>query len=237
MTLVEIRKQFVKISGRYDLVIDTTDWADGGADFYLQAGQNYLDRLLNTPKSESSYYEALSAGDWYLTFQKCRSIREVWINNSEGRSKLDKKSMTWLYKEFAGLISATDNGTPLYYCPAKLRTQNDTDRESLGIFFNYVADDSDHLRGVLIFGPPDESIVVEVKGLFYSTELTADATESYWTLNWPETLVKAAMQQIAIFQRDHQDALGWKSAISEDLMGIDKDTVDEGISGVNQIVG
>lgn len=237
MNLVEVREQFVKISGRYDLVVDTTDWADNGADFYLQAGQNYLDRLLNTPKSESSYFKKLTAGQWYLTFQKCRAIHEVWINNSEGRSQLTKKTMAWLYEEFSGLVGATDNGTPLYYCPAKLQAQDDTDREDLGVFFNYTMDDSDHLRGILIFGPPDESIVVEVKGLFYSTELVADTTESYWTLNWPETLVKAAMQQIAIFQRDHQDAVGWKSAISEDLMGIDKDTVDEGMSGVNQIVG
>jgi len=237
MMLLELREQFVKISGRYDLVVDRVDWADNGADFYIQAGQNFLDRLRDTPKSESSIFAGLAAGEWYTTFARCRSINEVWINNTEGRSQLEKKPMAWLYQEFSGLVSTTDRGTPLYYCPAKLRSTDDTDRTSLGTFFNYTEDNSDSLRGILIMGTPDEAIVAEIKGLFYSSALTVDASESYWTLNWPETLVKATMMQLAIFQRDHRDAGEWKKAIYADLEGLDKDVVDESVSEINQIIG
>lgn len=237
MNLLELRTQFVKISGRYDLVIDTTDYADNGADFYIQAGQNFLDRLRDTPKSSNSIFTKLAAGEWYVTFSKCRSIRDVWVNNSEGRSELEKKTMSWLYEEYSGLVSATDQGTPLYYCPAKLRSTDNVDQDDLGVFFNYTEDGSNELRGIIILGASDEDIVVELQGLFYSDELSRDSSTSYWTSNWPETLVKASMHQLATFQRDHTDATNWLKAIHADLEGIDKDGVDEMISDITQIKG
>lgn len=237
MNLLELRTQFVKISGRYDLVVDTTDYADNGADFYIQAGQNFLDRLRDNPKSYNSVFVTLASGEWYLTFSKCRSIREVWINNSESRIELEKKHMSWLYEEYASTVANTDTNTPLYYCPAKLRSTNNIDQDDLGVFFNYTEDGSNELRGILIFAPPDESIVVEIQGLFYSDDLDRDLATSYWTDNWPETLVKAAMHQVATFQRDHGDAANWLKAMHYDLEGIDKDGVDEMISDITQIKG
>lgn len=237
MNLLETRIQFVKISGRYDLVVDTTDYANNGADFYIQAGQNFLDRLRDTPKSSNSIFTKLDSGEWYVTFSKCRSIREVWINNTEGRSELEKKPMSWLYEEYSGLVSATDQGTPLYYCPAKLRSTDNIDQEDLGVFFNYTEDGGNELRGILIFGTPDENVVVEIQGLFYSDELSRDSSTSYWADNYPETLIKASMQQLATFQRDHTDATNWLRAIHGDLEGIDKDGVDEMISDITQIKG
>lgn len=237
MNLLALRTQFVKISGRYDLVVDTTVWADNGADFYIQAGQNFLDRLRDTPKSYNSIFTKLETGEWYVTFSKCRSIREVWINNTEGRSQLEKKTMSWLYEEYSSTVASTDQGTPLYYCPARLRSTDNIDQDELGVFFNYTEDSSSELRGIIILGAPDEDIVVETQGLFYSDELDRDISTSYWTDNWPETLVKATMHQLATFQRDHTDAANWLKAIYSDLEGIDKDSVDEMISDINQIKG
>ena len=237
MTLVELRQQFVELSGRYDLVVDTTDWVDAGADFYIQAGQDYLDRLHYAPKAENTIFEELAAGGWYVTFSKCRAIKEVWINNTEGRSKLTKKDMSWLYQEYSGLISATDQGTPLYYCPARLRSTDKTDQDALGSFFNYVKDDSDALRGILIFCPPDEKIVVEIQGLFYSDTLVLDADKSYWSENWPAILIKAALYQVEVFNRNTEGIKDWKFAIEDEFLGIDKDTIEESNAEFNQIEG
>lgn len=237
MNLLELRTQFVKISGRYDLVVDQVDWADNGADFYIQSGQNFLDRLRDTPKAKTSIFRELSAGEWYVTFPKCRVIHDVWINNTEGRSQLEKKDMSWLYAEYSGTIATTDQGTPLYYCPANLRSTDSIDQDALGVFFNYIEDNSNELRGILIFGCSDENIVVETKGLFYSDELELDVDTSYWTDNYPETLIKAAMFQLAIFLRDHRDAKDWKVAITADLDGIDRDGVDELVSNITQVRG
>ena len=237
MTLVEVREQFVKLSGRYDLVVDTTDWADAGADFFIQAGQDYLDRLHFAPKAENTIFEELAAGEWYVTFSKCRAIQEVWINNTEGRSKLTKKDMSWLYQQYSALISETDTGTPLYYCPARLRSTDKTDQTSLGTFFNYVKDDSDALRGILIFCPADEAIVVEIQGLFYSDALSSDTDESYWSENWPAVLIKAALYQVEVFNRNTEGMKDWKFAIEDEFIGIDKDTIEESNAEFNQIEG
>lgn len=237
MTLVELREQFVKLSGLYDLVVDTTDWKDNGADFYIQAGQNLLDRLRDTPKSSNTVFKELAAGEWYLTFSGCRSIQEVWINNATGRSELTKKDLPWLYQGFSSLISETGTGTPLYYCPARLRSTDPGDQTNLGTFFNYVKTGSDDLRGILILGPPDEAIVVEVQGLFYSDALAADANESYWTINWPETLIKAALYQVEVFNRNSEGMKDWMTAINADVEGIDKDVIQEEITTINQIRG
>lgn len=238
MDLVTLREQFVKLSGRYDLVVDATDWADAGADFYIQAGQDYLDRYYHNPKAENTIFENLAAaGDWYMTFERCRAIKEVWINNGEGRSQLIKKDMSWLYQKFSGLISATNRGTPLYYCPAKLRSTENVDQDTLGNFFNYVEDDSDALRGILILAPPDEAIVVEIQGLFYSDALTSDTDESYWSENWPAILLKAALYQVEVFNRNLGGMKNWKAAIEDELMGLDKDNIEELNVGSNQIRG
>ena len=37
------RQKFVELSGHYDLVTDTTSWDDNGADFYIDAAEEYLD--------------------------------------------------------------------------------------------------------------------------------------------------------------------------------------------------
>lgn len=237
MTLLELREQFVKLSGRYDLVIDTIDWVDAGADFFIQAGQDYLDRQYFNSKAVNTIFDGLAVDEWYLTFSKCRAIKEVWINNTEGRSKLIKKDMSWLYQKYSALVSETDSGTPLYYCPAKLRSTDSTDRTSLGTFFNYVKDNSDALRGILIFPPPDEAIVVELQGLFYSNALLVDTSQSYWTDNWPAILIKAALYQVEVFNRNSEGVRDWKSAIEDEIIGLDKDTIEESVAEVNQIEG
>lgn len=237
MTLLELREQFVKMSGRYDLVVDDTDWADNGANFLIQAGQNFLDRLRDNPKSNNTIFKELASGSWYMTFSGCRAIKEVWINNAEGRSQLERKNLPWLYRNFSATVGSTDSGTPLYYCPARLRSTDPSDQMNLGTFFNYILSDSNDLRGILILGPPDESIVVEVQGSFYSDALALDADESYWTVNWPETLIKAALYQNDVFNKNSKGMSDWLSAIDMDLLGIDKDVVDETTSHITQIKG
>ena len=49
MNYKDVRDKFVEISGRYDLITATNE--DNGADFFLNAGQKYLDRFLDAGKA------------------------------------------------------------------------------------------------------------------------------------------------------------------------------------------
>ncbi len=44
MTLLQVRTNFITDSGRNDLVVDLTDYADRGANRFINAGQRCLAR-------------------------------------------------------------------------------------------------------------------------------------------------------------------------------------------------
>ncbi len=237
MDLVTLRQKAAELSGRYDLVVDTTDWADNGMDFFINNAVRFLDRMSDTPKSVSRIFEELAANAWYFEFTLCREIHSVWINNTEGRSQLTRKDYPDLLEDYSGLISETDSGTPLYYCPNSLRNQDDTDIDTLGVFFNRVLDDSQAYRGIIILPPPDESIVVEVKGLFYSAVLSNDSDENYWTLMHPDLLIMATLYEIEIFNRNSEGMRDWLGALNVKIDSIRKDLISEEVFDVNQMEG
>lgn len=237
MNLGEVREKFVKFSGRYDLV--NTDDSDNGADFFINAGQRFLDRRIDFRKGDGSYFEGLSADVWYLKLTGCRSLEKVFINTSEERWELVRKDLLWLYNKYSDLISGTDSGDPLHWAPARLRGLDITDKTSLGSFFSYVLAEAgnEDYQGLVILPPPDESVVVELMGKFYSPELSADSSESYWSVNFPETLINAALYRLEISYRNSDGARDWLAAIDIDLMDIDKDGVQEDTANVDQLEG
>lgn len=238
MDLVTLRQKFVELSGHYELVVDADDWADNGADFYINAGQEFLDRRSNVWKKTARNFYEIDAGDWYQTFSRCRIIEEVWINNTEGRSKLEKKELTWLHQEYSGLVSALTAGTPAYWCPTKLRTLEATDIDNLGAFFNYVVDDSDSLRGVIMMPPADEAVVMEIIGQFYSTELSDDEDESFWTINHPALLILASLYQLEVLgHRNTQGANDYLLQIDREIIGLDKDLAEEESYDIDEMEG
>ncbi len=79
MSLLSIRTQYVKISGRYDLVVDTSAYADNGADFFIQSGQRYIQALLLNTQSEARILRYLAPDTNRISFSDCQSVSNVWI--------------------------------------------------------------------------------------------------------------------------------------------------------------
>lgn len=239
MNLLEIRTQFIKISGRYDLVTSPTVFTDNGANYYLQAGQDMLERLIGIlPDSEGRIWDTLTVGKYYMSFQKrCRAIKEVWANSSTARYPLEKISWEKLKEEYSEPIADSDSGGPLYYCPAKLREVDATDKDATGTFFNYTLADSKDYRGILVLPPVDESYDIEVLGIFYQPKLSDDDDTNIWTLLHPDTLIKAAIYQVELFYKDKYKLKNLLDAISLDILEIGKDVVEEDISDVDQMEG
>lgn len=240
MDLLGIRQQFIKLSGRYDLATTNVDDfdTDNGADFFINSGLRFLDRLGYTPKTTARIFEEVSADSWYFTFQYCRSIKEVWVNNDEKRYKLEKYRMGDLHYYYSALRSETDTGEPLYYTPAFLRTMDATDIDAEGEFFNYVKTDDDGTYNGIIFLPPvDEAYVIEVWGDFYTAELSSNTDENYWTITNPDVLLKAALYQVEVFHRNREGAKDWLQAIEIDTSGIEKDTIEEDIAEYTEMEG
>ena len=235
LTLIQLRTKAAELSGRYDLVDVDASYSDNGMDFFIDSAQNFLDRLQETPKSTNTIFEEISAGTWYFDFQRCYKIEEVWVNNTEGRSQLKKKNYIELKNLYPSLISETDQGTPLYYTPAPIRSSDDTDIDNLGSFFNHTKSDDDTYQSIIILPPPDESVVIELKGLFYADTLVNDNDTNFWTNNYPDIFLMAIMYKLETFNRSTRSMDYWLNALIKELSQIDKNMVAEEIHEITQI--
>jgi len=242
MDLLAMRLKFRDLSGRYDLVND--DGSDNGADFFINEGRKFLDRLDETQKSWASYFVKASIGDYIIKFPYCRAVKEVWIATaSEGRWQLKKKSLQDLTAGYlTGLIASRTNGTPLYYAPGITRyvpTNTailDTGTD-LNDFIEVPSDNAYEYNCVLLNVPTDKEMLVDVRGLFYSAELVEDTDKNYWSDVHPMLLYMSAMRQMEIVQRNPSGVADWTNSIMIELQQLGKDLVDEMVSEVDVMEG
>jgi len=241
MDLVGIREQFVKESGRYDLVSSVTTWADDGADYYIQRGSRHLDRTVTTNFSKAKHYETAAVDEWYKLFQECRAIQEVWVANDEYRKKLELRDVTTFREYYNEPPSSIDSGTPTYYTPALLRTHPLTDTIYLEKFVDTTVSEASkydyEYNGVMWMPPTDEEVIVEIQGLWYCKNMTSNTDTNYWSVNHPEALVAAACLMLAMFQRNSEAIKDWTSAISLLTSPLEMDMVEEESHNVIAIKG
>jgi len=243
MNLKELRTQFVKRNGRYDLVVDSTDWVDNGADFYINAGQRYIDRLDTVHKSSGRTFVELAGGSYYATFPFCRAVQEVWVLDGDGQKKLEKVDYDKLRGYYADRQSQIGTGEPTYYFPAGIRLVPESDRltidelDSMIDWTHVIIDPSYNYNGVMLFPPADGAYTLEIAGLFYSPELSSDADTSFWGTVHPEILLMAANRQLEIDYRNTAGVKDWEMAIQQEILGLGKDLVEEHIAEVNQMGG
>ena len=243
MNLKELRTQFVKRNGRYDLVVDNVAWADNGADFYINAGQRYIDRLDTVKKSEGRAFKPMASGDYYVTFPFCRAVKEVWVLDADGQKQAKKVDYDKLRGYFASRQSQLSTGSPSYYYPAGIRLVPESDRltiDELGSMIDWthvIIDPSYNYNAVMMFPPADGAYTIEIVGLFYSPELSADVDKSFWSTVHPEILLMAANRQMEIDYRNTAGVKDWEAAIQSEILGLGKDLVEEHIADVSQMQG
>lgn len=238
MNLLQLRQQLRSDSGRFDLVNE--DGSNNGADFYINAGQRHLDRLDETQKSWGICYRFCEANFWSVQFPFCRAVKEVWAATVTAKWQLEKKNLQDLLAGyFTTLPSGIDSGNTLYYSPTVTRgiPENITaaDFEAFIGYVDVMSGNHYAYNSVLIAPPPDEKLLVEIKGLFYTAELSGDDDRSYWTEVHPEVLIMATMRHIEVTNRNTQGVNDWDNSIAAATVGIGKDLVEEEIAEVTQI--
>ena len=262
MTLVLARQHLIELSGRYDLVVDTINWANAGADFFIQAGQKWLDRNAVVYQAKAKYYKTLALGAWYDLIPDCRAIQEVWISNQSGSKwKLTKRDYgDILYEVTIASGQATDplipltiyqgnllvdpagimSGAPINYAPIVLRTVPDANGVATIDQFgavSYTSGNQYDADGIVFFPPVDTGHVLEVHGLFYQPKLVKDTDKNYWTEKEEFILVLAGCRAIEVSLRNQQGVADWESAIRSEVMGLELDLVDEESSETHSMRG
>jgi hypothetical protein len=246
MTLLEMRTKLVQLSGRYDLVINTDDYEDNGANFHINAGLRWLDRKMDHKPMVTRNFSVVAASALSATFEWCRSILQVWvIDPVEGtRTRLEKKDLTWLREEFPGPHSELEAGAPIYYVPfyTKMYPLNpgSTTWAKYSDFnseLDETALDTDVYDGVLFMPPALNEMTLEIIGHFYTKQMTLDTDSNYWSVRHPEILLMSALRSIEVFNRNTEGRKDWELAIAESLMDEDKDAADEDVAEVDEMEG
>ena len=305
MEYVNVRRKFVELSGRYDLV--NSDWTDNGADFFINAGQQLLDRMQNTGKSQAKNVQLITVGTIKVYISGLRSVLNVWIGNStDGLIELKKCDVKYLRSLYSMQLSSVDTGTPEWYAPVSFRPFIDTETTtSLSGFYDVddlilpTAGTPLHYTntGILIMPAPDTSMYVSTYGLYYSPTLSASfgttltsgtltvgttysitdwitddsftnvggtnvegtiftatgttpthwvhssilkpwvQTKSFWAESFPDTLIQASLLKLETFYRNSEGVKDWEAAVNRDMLGFDKDAVEEEISGISEMGG
>lgn len=247
MNLLEIRTQFVKISGRYDLV-DPSDFADAGADFYIQQGQRSLERRLNINPSVAKFYDDIAIGTYKVSVANCRAIQEVWIMNSESRTELEKidgYKLRGIHQKFVSNMYSTPlstmaTGRPTYYYLTNLRRSPETeagtlDSATLSSYLDITYPFDPANTGIIILPRCDAAYGIEIKGLFYSPVLTLDTSTNLWSTNYPTLLIWSALRELEIMFRGSKTVSSWEGLIEGELLGIEKDAIEQEIATINTL--
>jgi len=238
MNLLDFRKMFSNLSGRFDLVNE--DGSNSGVDVFIFEGQKFLDRLDETQKSWAVRLAPLALGELYVTFPYCRALKEVWAaSSSEGRWQLDKKDLQDLMDGYLMTLPAEmSTGVPRYYSPCITRSiPPSATLSSFEEFMGYTEVGGSEYNAILVNVPTDQDITLILNGLFYTPQMVEDADSNYWSDEHPLLLYMSTMRQIEVINRSTQGVNDWTNSIMTEMKQLGMDLVEELIAEVDQMEG
>lgn len=231
MNLQQVREQFVRQTGRYDLITDALTFAvDNGADFYIKAGQRMLDRMLEFPKDEGELTFTLATSAISKTIQNVLSVRSVVsVDSSDSTIKyLTRKSMKEireLYGDEVGNLANVTAAEPTVWSLGWLRT-------NVGSVSATIEGSGKQL---ILMPPADRSYTIRLAGLFGSAALSANSSVSFWTVEHPDILVWASMYKLEVGYRNFEGSRTLLENIVEMVQDIDDVVVEQGLVERDQL--
>lgn len=243
MNLFEIRKKFIQISGRYDLIEDTDDYADSGANWYINEGQRSLERRFGVGSVRAKIYQDLTVGQFIVKFKNCRAIKSVWLLKDKQRVQLEKIEETELKElNYTSPLSTQTPGTPVQYYPITFRRspEDETGSGDSATLLQFIETESPYdpeYSGVVIYPPTNIAHGIEIDGLFYEVEMSDDDDKSFWSVNYSSLLIMSALRHLGIFYSGMKTEAGWDSVLNKEAVNIEKDLVEQEIADITKIEG
>ena len=229
MNLLEVRTQFVKQTGRYDLKTGATTFEDNGADYYIQAGQRLLDRLLEFSKDEGEMTINLATSAISTTLHNVRSVREIAVADTGDATirYLTRRSMSEMRSNYGDEVSNLASVTaaePTSWSLAWLRTNVSRTTTTEG-----------NTKLLITMPPADRTYTLRLRGLFGSPALSANTSVSFWTIQHPDILIWAAMYQLEVAYRNFEGSKAILSNLLEMVETLDNEVVEQGQVEMDQL--
>lgn len=238
MSLLEVRKKFVQFSGRYDLVQDTTNWVDSGANWFIQAGQRYLDRMLDVDKHVARFFTTIQAGKHSLQIPLARVIYQVFLVKDSGEAiELCLIQPSEMQRIWSASASERVPTTPRSYTPLVIRIGEQSDFDTIPGLYANVSYEAYEYKGITFGVISDKDYGIDVKGLFYSQPLTADNSQSLWTEVHDDILVQASLMTLERFYRNFDGLKESKASVDDLIRQLDMDAVAQQIVTITKLEG
>ena len=246
-TLAHMREKLIELTGREDLrLVDAI--GKKKADFFINAGQRLLDRLIKHPNTEAWYIPTslTTAGDFIFKMKYVRSFKEVWVieDTTEGeaiRTRVTPTTFTWIKANYGYPVSASDYGIPAYWAPVAiglapeqyaLTSASHTDIPDTH-HITYVTSTANNpfIYDAVILAPVCQAgISIHILADFLSRPLSAETDMNFWTLNYPEALILAAAERCEAFMRNSQGAADYMKELTLTTDGIDMDIAERDVA-------
>ena len=239
MELADLLNQFIRESGRYDLV--NIDGSDNGALYYINRGQRLLDRRSTVANTEARNYQLIERGTYVVHIPECRTLREVWLLiDEEQRIPLVRDAWESLQKCYRKPLTALETGTPQFWALGYLRgvpSNATTLAETMHMFAGYVdtiADESFDKDAFFLYPVADREYGIQVVGDFYTPSLSSTITKTWWSVNHPELVIAAGRYWIEVANRNTEGTRDWLAIIDANLRDITNDFIENEV--VDEIV-
>lgn len=233
MNLREIRDEFIRRSGRYDLI--TEDGSDAGANFFIQSGARFLDRRSNLNATRKGITVELCGRDGRVYVKDC------WLVHTVSCQMLQHWRPCTKVHTVRGMACVLAHpGHPAFYAEKTERYIPDP-ATSAAFLNNAPASAFDrqdmecHHIMLELWPRPTQPCTVRVEGCFYSEPLYHDEDHNVWSERFPDTLVKAALYQLEIFYRNTEGASDWLNSIQLDLTDAEQLEVLAEIDGKDEM--
>ncbi len=237
MPLLDVRQKFIESTGRYDLVTDITSWADNGADWFIRAGQRYLDRELEIGRHKARYFTKLLPNHHSIHIPYARVIEKVYRLEVDSRTRLEEATIGTLIEWFDEDTEELILGAPQCYAPLLTKIAPDSDLSYVSGVFANASYESDAHAGLFFGVKADTTYGIEVEGLFYSPSLTLDTDKSYWTEEHPEILVASAFLSLERFYRNFEGVKECKAVVDDLVRQLNFDAVAQEIVNIVRMEG
>jgi len=141
--------------------------------------------------------------------------------------------------ELSEIVSLLETGSSLYYSPAVTRQIPEGGTLPVGYasYADVLVSTGYNYNAILIAPPTETKVLVDVRGLFYSKELTEDedTDENYWASEHPGILLKAGLRENDTYNQNPAKVRAWEKAIKDDLVSLGMDLVEEIIAEVDEM--
>lgn len=228
MSLLDIRKNIIKFSGRYDLVVNPSDCLlDNGVDLFIRAASRVLDMDGDHDRALKYWTGNIGVDNCRITLFDCRMVFKVWWENSDGAwIELDPLGYDELIVDYTEL-DRTTSSTPLYWArePIHRDARNQSTLPQMSAM------------GIIVMPPTDTDIAVRVYGKFYEKTLVNNTDVNYWSEEHPLLLTYAALREMETTYRNMQGAEDWEDRINKYLLSIDKDLAEAQDKDIMQMEG